>query len=71
MPAYAFSENLLSLISENEDPLMSSYDLAFFLASHGYDATPKDGYVIVCDCGMTMKLTPNGSEPGLANVSTA
>jgi hypothetical protein len=38
---------LLKLISQSEDPFMTSNDLAFFLASHDFDATPKDSYVEV------------------------
>lgn len=37
--------DLLQLLMENEDPLMTNYDLAFFLATHGYDASPKEGHV--------------------------
>lgn len=39
------SQELLILISQNEDPLMTSNDLAFFLVIHSFDATPRDGYV--------------------------
>ena len=34
---------LSELISQNEDAQMTSEDLAFFLAIHNYDATPKGG----------------------------
>jgi hypothetical protein len=59
---------LLKLISQNEDPLMTSNDLAFFLATHDYDATPKDGYVEVKLDGVVYKAVPNGNEPGLADL---
>lgn len=59
---------LLKVISQNEDPLMTSNDLAFFLATHNYDATPKDGYVEVKLDGVVYKAVPNGSEPGLADM---
>ena len=60
---------LLKLISQNEDPLMTSNDLAFFLASHDFDATPKDGYVEVKLAGLVCKAVPNGNEPGLADLT--
>ncbi|MGD0950782.1 MAG: hypothetical protein ABR985_00005 [Methanotrichaceae archaeon] len=60
---------LLKLISQNEDPLMTSNDLAFFLASHDFDATPKDGYVEVKLDGLVFKAVPNGNEPGLADLT--
>jgi hypothetical protein len=64
------SENtqLLTLISQNEDPLMIPIDLAFFLATHNYDATPKDGYVEVKLNGVVYKAVPNGYDPGLADL---
>jgi hypothetical protein len=60
---------LLKLISQNEDPLMTSNDLAFFLASHDFDATPKDGYVEVKLDGVVYKAVPNGDESGLADLT--
>jgi hypothetical protein len=59
---------LLKLISQNEDPLMTSNDLAFFLATHNYDATPKDGYAEVKLDGIVYKAIPNGNVPGLADL---
>ena len=61
--------DLLKLISENEDPLMTSNDLAFFLASHDFDATPNTGYVEVKLYGAVYKAVPNGNEPGLADLT--
>jgi hypothetical protein len=61
--------DLKSSISGFDDPRMSAQDLAFFLVSHGFDATPKGGFVEVDLGGHTCKLTPNGSAPGLANVA--
>jgi hypothetical protein len=66
--AGSYDGSLRSLISENEDPLMSTIDLAFFLATHGFDATPMDGYVQVKDNGTLLKLVPNKGMPGLADV---
>jgi hypothetical protein len=59
----------LKLISENEDPLMTSNDLAFFLASHDFDATPNVGYVEVKLYGAVYKAVPNGNGPGLADLT--
>ena len=56
-------------ISAFDDPRMGAQDLAFYLASHGFDATPKGGFVEVDLSGHTCKLTPNGSAPGLASIA--
>ena len=61
--------DLLKLISENEDPFVTSNDLAFFLASHDFDATPNTGYVEVKLYGAVYKAVPNGNEPGLADLT--
>jgi len=64
----SFSD-LKSSISGFDDPLMGAQDLAFYLASHGFDATPKSGFVEVDLGGHTCKLTPNDSAPGLASIA--
>jgi hypothetical protein len=61
--------DLKSFISGFDDHRMGAQDLAFFLVSHGFDATPKGDFVEVDLGGHTCKLTPNGSAPGLANVA--
>jgi hypothetical protein len=61
--------DLKSSISDFDDPRMGAQDLAFYLASHGFDATPKSGFVEVDLCGHTCKLIPNGSAPGLASIA--
>ena len=38
-------QNLKKLISSSNDHKMNVQDLAFFLATHNYDVTPKNGYV--------------------------
>jgi hypothetical protein len=63
--------DLKSSISGFEDPRMGTEDLAFFLVSHGFDASPKGGFVEVDLGGHTYKLTPNGSAPGLAGIANA
>jgi hypothetical protein len=60
---------LKSSISSFDDPRMSTEDLAFYLASHGFDATPNGNCVEVDLSGHIYKLTPNGSAPGLANMT--
>lgn len=59
---------LLSFISENEDLHMTVEDLAFFLVTHDFDATPKKDHVTVKIDGKTYRLAPNGDEPGLADI---
>lgn len=60
---------LIKLISQVEDPRMDTEDLAFFLATHDFDAVPKEDYVEVHINGTVYKLVPNGQYPGLANVT--
>jgi hypothetical protein len=36
-------------------------DLAFFLATHNYDATPNEGYVQVIVDGTIYRAVPNGA----------
>jgi len=65
----AEENDLWLLISSYEDIGMTVQDLAFFLATHGYDATPERSYVAVRLSDGTMAyLTPNGGEPRLANL---
>jgi len=61
--------DLKKLISSNEDVRMNAQDLAFFLAFHGYDVVPKDGYVELNLNGKILKLVPNGAEPGLCDAA--
>jgi len=60
---------LMKQIADNEDVRMDAMDLAFLLATHNFDATPEDGYVIVKLEGTVYNLTPNGEKPGLAEVT--
>jgi hypothetical protein len=57
------------MTSQNEDVQMTTEDLAFFLAMHNYDATPKEGFVQVKMYGTTYNLVPNGAAPGLADLT--
>jgi hypothetical protein len=67
----AASDNsaLMKLISQNEDPRMGVKDLAFFLVTHDFDATPKKDHVEVQIDDILYVLVPNGQLSGLANVS--
>jgi hypothetical protein len=65
----AESTELSKLLSQSEEIYMTPNDLAFFLATHNYDATPKDGYVQVKVDGTIYKVVPNGAYPGLADLS--
>ena len=73
LPTVSASNDSLSdlkiSISGFDDPRMNSDDLAFYLATHDFDATPKDGYVEVDLAGNVYKLTPNGSAPGLCSIA--
>jgi len=60
--------DLKKLVLGNEDTRMDSQDLAFFLATHNYDAMPKDGYVELNLNGIICKLIPNGEKPGLCDI---
>jgi hypothetical protein len=60
--------DLKSTVSSFDDPRMDSVDLAFYLATHDIDATPKGSYVEVDLGGNIYKLTPNGSAPGLCSI---
>jgi len=61
--------DLQSSISGFDDPRMDSEDLAFYLATHNFDATPKGRYVEVDLSGNVYKLTTNGPAPGLCSIS--
>ncbi len=67
--AAADNPALMRLISQNEDARMSVRDLAFFLVTHDFDATPRDDYVEVYTGDTTYRLVPNGQYVGLANVT--
>jgi hypothetical protein len=70
--ASALGENisdLKKLISASEDTRMNSEDLAFVLATHGFDATPKSSYVEIRLHNEIYKLTPNGNKPGLCDMA--
>ena len=60
--------DLKKLISGNEDTRMDTQDLAFFLATHNYNAVPRDGYVELNLNGTICKLIPNSDKQGLCDI---
>lgn len=74
LPTVSAAANSLSELKSSiysfDDPRMGTEDLAFYLASHDFDATPNGNCVEVDLGGHIYKLTPNGSAPGLANMAT-
>ena len=60
--------NLENLISSFEDQRIDSQDLAFFLATHGYDASHKKNYIELKLNNLIYKLAPNGEMPGLSDI---
>jgi hypothetical protein len=47
---------------------MNAQDLAFFLATHNYNAMPRDGYELNLNC-IIYKLIPNSEKPGLCDIA--
>jgi len=62
------NNDLTELISQYQDTHMTVEDLAFFLATHNYNATPKEGYVQVIVGGTIYGAVPN-STTGLAELT--
>ena len=57
-----------NLISSFEDQRIDSQDLAFFLATHGYDSSHKKNYTELKRNNLIYKLAPNGEMPGLSDI---
>ena len=72
-PAVSASKDTLtdlkSAISSFDDPHMDADDLAFYLATHDFDAKPRGSYVEVGIGEKICKLIPNGSAPGLCTIA--
>ena len=72
-PAVSASKDTLtdlrSAISSFDDPHMDADDLAFYLATHDFDAKPRGSYVEVGIGEKICKLTPTGSAPGLCTIA--
>ncbi len=68
----ASEENdLWLLLSSYEDIGITMSDLAFFLATHGYDAQPapdQSSVIVKLKVGKEVYLTPNGASPRLADL---
>ena len=60
--------SLRTLIASFEDSRICSSDLAFFLATHNYDAVPRGDHVDLFLGGMIYRLVPNGNAPGLCDI---
>ncbi|VVB73058.1 Uncharacterised protein [uncultured archaeon] len=61
--------DLRALATSFEDIHMTATDLAFFLATHNYNAVPKGDCVELSLNGTKYKLTPNGSAPGICEIA--
>ncbi len=68
-PASTTYQDLVNLTMNTEDPKITAEDLAFLLATHNFDAVPKDGYVVVKINGTAYEMVPNGKKPGLADIT--
>ena len=69
----AFGENenitsLKNLLTSFDDPGINSQDLAFFLVTHNYDATPVGSQVEVKLNTEVYLLIPNGDRAGLCDI---
>ena len=62
-------KEMTKLISHSGDARMTPNDLAFFLATHNYDATPKDGYVQVKIDGTIYKVVINCNDSEIVSLS--
>ena len=62
--------SLRNLITSFEDSLINSPDLAFFLATHNYDAVPRGNHVDLNLDGKVYQLYPNGNAPGLCTIKS-
>jgi hypothetical protein len=60
--------SLKNLLSSFDDEGINSRDLAFFLVTHNYDATPVGSHVEVKLNGVVYSLIPNGDRPGLCDM---
>jgi hypothetical protein len=64
----AENNDLTKVISQYQDAHMTVEDLAFFLATHNYNATPKNGYAQVTIDGTIYKAVPNNAT-GIAELT--
>jgi hypothetical protein len=61
--------SLKSLLTSFDDRNIDSQDLAFFLVTHNYDATPVGSKVEVKLDKKVYVLVPNGDSPGLCDIT--
>ncbi len=60
--------SLKILLTSFDDRSIDSQDLAFFLVTHNYDATPVGSQVKVKLNEKVFLLVPNGDRPGLCDI---
>jgi hypothetical protein len=60
--------SLKNLLTSFDDRGIDSQDLAFFLVTHNYDATPVGSQVEVKLKEKVYLLVPNGDRPGLCDI---
>ena len=60
--------SLKNLLTSFDDRGIDSQDLAFFLVTHNYDATPVGSKVEVKLNEKVYFLVPNGDRPGLCDI---
>ncbi len=61
-------DGLRNLVTSFEDTRLTSTDLAYFLATHNYDAVPRGDHVDLFLEGTLYRLVPNGNAPGLCDI---
>lgn len=61
-------QSLRTLITSFEDSRICCTDLAFFLATHDFDAVPRGDHVDLFLMGEIYRLVPNGNSPGLCDI---
>ena len=60
---------LNDLLTSFDDPKMTVNDLAFYLETHSFKATPMESYVELSLPNTTCQLFPNGENPGLCDIA--
>jgi hypothetical protein len=63
------TSRLFDLIISFDDPKMTVNDLAFYLKTHNFEATPMGTYVKLNLPDAVCQLFPNGEYPGLCNMT--
>lgn len=61
--------DITKLLISFDDPKMTVTDLAFYLETHNFKATPMGSYVELSLPNRVCQLFPNGNYPGLCNMT--